>query len=439
MLEDFKQHFKERFDYLNNKQLLIAVSGGIDSVVLCYLCKMCEIPFTMAHCNFHLRAEDSIEDQVFVEHLAKRLGVDVLVKEFDTETYANNNKVSIQIAARELRYNWFESLVVEGKYDYLLTAHHLDDSIETFLINFSRGTGVEGLLGIPEVNAYIVRPLLIFTRDEINQFALEHNIQWREDYTNAQTKYLRNKFRKLVVPILKEINPQFSNSFLDTISNLSDTNQLAKDAIDFAFSRVARYQEDGSIIFLIDEIKKLSSPKAYLYEMLKPFGFTAWKDIIHLLEAKSGKVIYAKEYILLKDRSVFVLQKRTELEKNKEQIYYLEKGEELKYPIQIKTLPYNGGDLVVDSNTILVDEAMLKFPLVIRKFVEGDRFIPFGMKGTKKVSKYFKDEKFNQFEKENTWLLCSENEIVWIIGSRMDERFKIKSTTTNIIKIQITV
>ncbi|MEC4114280.1 tRNA lysidine(34) synthetase TilS [Myroides pelagicus] len=439
MLEQFKQHLRDRFPLVAKKRLLIAVSGGIDSVVLCHLCKEAKIPFVMAHCNFHLRGEDSNEDQAFVEALAQTLGVNVLVQSFDTEQYASEQKVSIQIAARDLRYDWFASLIRKEGYDYLLTAHHLDDSIETFLINFSRGTGITGLLGIPEQNDYILRPLLPFTREEIATYAAEHKITWREDYTNAQTKYLRNKFRKQIVPLLKEINPQFTRCFSDTISNLTDTALLANDASTLEYNKVVTKQGDGSLVFAIDKLNKLSEPKAYLYQWLQPYGFTAWDDIVHLLEAESGKIVYSKKYVLLKDRQVLILQPKSIEEENKEQIYYLAKGQNLEEPLKLAIIAHEDGEMKVDSTTILVDEDRLTFPLIVRKHRSGDKFVPFGMKGTKKVSKYFKDEKFNQFEKENTWLLCSGDEIVWVIGSRMDERFKIRSTTKNIIKIQITV
>lgn len=437
MLEKFIRHIETEFNDFHAKRLLLAVSGGIDSVVLCHLCKSANLNFAIAHCNFHLRKEDSNQDQLFVEQLASSLGVSVFVNEFETEKYAKDKSISIQIAARELRYGWFEELLNKEKYDYLLTAHHLDDSIETFLINFSRGTGLEGLLGIPKVNGNIVRPLLPFTRDEILEFAEQNEIDWREDYTNKQTKYLRNKFRIKIIPILKEMNPNFAESFEDTISYLNESHQLSEDATNWAYEKVVTKKGD-EIYFSIEEIKRLSSPKAYLYRWLCNYGFTAWNDILDLLDANSGKVIYSSNFVLLKDRSNLILKEKIKKVEDIE-IYYIENKQELTQPIKIKVEPYDTNVLTTDSSTILIDGNLVKFPLTIRKYKSGDSFIPYGMKGTKKVSKFFKDEKFNQFQKDATWLLCSKDEIVWIIGHRLDDRFKVRNTTNNIIKITITV
>lgn len=436
MLSQLKAHIESNFQELVEKPLLLAVSGGIDSVVLVHLCHQLKLNIAIAHCNFHLRKQDSIDDQVFVEQLGKQLDIPVFVAEFQTEQYAEENKISIQIAARELRYDWFKSLIAKGEYKYLLTAHHLDDSMETFLINLSRGTGIEGLLGIPAKNDYIRRPLLPFTREQIVNYAEENKITWREDYTNAQTKYLRNKIRQNILPLLKETNDQFANSFQKTIDYLQQTFDLSEDASRIYFKKTVR-NIDNQLIIDILALKELSSPIAYLYRWLQPYGFTAWSDIENLLDATSGKVVYSSTHMLLKNRDELILQRLADKEENKEQIYFLEPKKTLTEPLKISITPYEEKELKSDTSVIYVDGDALQFPLSIRKYRSGDKFIPFGMKGSKKVSKFFKDEKFSLIDKENTWLLCSEDKIVWIIGSRMDERFKVKNTTTNIFKIQV--
>ncbi|WP_121966347.1 tRNA lysidine(34) synthetase TilS [Myroides sp. N17-2] len=437
MFNQFKEHVENNFAELLDHPLLLAVSGGIDSIVLVHLCHRLGLDITIAHCNFHLRGEDSNGDQKFVEEFGAQLGVPVFVAEFDTEQYAEKHKVSIQIAARELRYNWFKELAEQENKSYLLTAHHLDDSMETFLINLSRGTGIEGLLGIPARNGYIRRPLLPFTREDIVNYESEHQIGWREDITNSQTKYLRNKIRKNILPLLKDTNAHFNQSFMQTMEYLQQSVDLSEDASKYYYSQVITEKGGGELSIDLEKLKALSNPKAYLYKWLSPLGFTAWQDIVELIEATSGKMIYSPTHVLLKNRGEFIVKPRSVEKENKEQIYYLENKQTLTQPLTISTTPYEEKELITDTSIIYVDGDLLEFPLIIRKYRSGDKFIPFGMHGTKKVSKFFKDEKFSQFDKENTWLLCTNENIVWVIGSRMDERFKVKDTTTNIIKIQI--
>ncbi|MDR0228757.1 MAG: tRNA lysidine(34) synthetase TilS [Flavobacteriaceae bacterium] len=433
---EFQQHIKSNHTDLLNKTVLLAVSGGIDSVVLLHLCCQMGMKVAIAHCNFHLREEESNGDQFFVEHLATVLNVPCHIVHFETEKYAYDNKVSIQIAARELRYKWFYELLEQEGYTYLLTGHHLDDSIETFLINFSRGTGLEGLLGIPEQTDKLIRPLLPFSRSQILEYANEHKIEWREDRTNAQTKYLRNKIRKLVLPILKEINPQWGQSFIETISHLKDSFELSQDAAGYMYKKVV--SEIGTTLRIdLKALKALRNPKAYLYQWLQPYGFKAWDDIATLIYAQAGKTVYAEKYVLLKDRDYLFVRELGNTN-DLDNVYFLNEEEELYEPIGIKTISVGEQENIVSKTIIYVDKDSLTFPLQIRKVRTGDYFYPLGMNGSKKVSKFFKDEKFSLFDKEDTWLLCSQDKIVWIIGSRMDERFKIKNTTINILKIQIT-
>ena len=440
MESKFKKHIESNFAELLQQPLLLAVSGGIDSMVLLHLCHCIGLNTTVVHCNFNLRGEDSLQDQQFVEAVSKQLDIPFLVREFDTNHYAITNKTSIQVAAREQRYQWFEDIIKRGKHQFLLTAHHLDDSMETFFINFSRGTGIEGLLGIPPKTDYVRRPLLVFTREEIEQYAKENTISWREDYTNAQTKYLRNKIRKNILPVFKEINQQLDQSFIQTIAHLKETHQMSEDASKMMFEKVVTLQGDDLLIPL-RELNELSLPKAYLYKWLEPYGFKAWNDIADLVTAETGKKILAEHYCLIKDRAHLLLRPKNKMTEEAEGSFYLQENQTIKQPIHLTTKNYERTKIELTSDPLCayLDRDKLQFPLLIRKPKKGDYFVPFGMKGTKRISKYVKDEKMTQLQKENLWLLCSGDTIVWIIGSRMDERFKVRNTTTNVLKIKLTV
>jgi tRNA(Ile)-lysidine synthase len=435
MLNALKERIETRLDFLNRSKLLIAISGGIDSVVLTYLCKQLELNMSLAHCNFNLRGNESDADEDFVLELAEDLDVEVFVQRFDTEAYANDNKRSIQMAARELRYHWFEELAAQLHFDYILTAHHADDNLETFLINFTRGTGLEGLTGIPEVNGKFVRPLLAFSSAEIENFAKENNIKWRDDSSNASTKYLRNKLRHEVIPILKDINPSLLNSFQSTLNNLSDAAIIVEDHIDKFLNEAIENIEDEVVRFKISAFKKLDNPKPYVYESFKEFGFTQWDDILNLLDAETGKQVFSSNYRLIKNRAHLLLSKNESDNYNEIQISETEAQKET--PLGL--LLFDEADAVFfsNTNTIFVDKDKLKYPLVLRQKHEGDYFYPLGMKGKKKLSKYFKDEKFSLLDKENTWLLCSGEDVVWVVNRRADNRFRVTDNTKQILKITL--
>ncbi|MHC5309369.1 tRNA lysidine(34) synthetase TilS [Myroides sp. LJL116] len=438
MIEEFKKHLTTHFAPLFNAKLLLAISAGVDSVALCHLCKALNLDISLAHCNFHLRDSFSNEDQRFVEDLGKDLNLEVFVKEFDTVGYAKENKQSIQIAARELRYTWFESLAKQHGFDFVLTAHHLDDSIETFFIHLSRGTGIEGLTGIPSSNKSIVRPLLAFTRENIMAYMLANNYPWREDHTNAQNKYLRNKIRNQIVPLFRELPGDFTSAFSLTQENLKQSFQLSQDAQKWAYEKVVHKKGDG-LYFNIEQIKQLSNAKAYLYQWLQPYGFSAWSDIVDLLDARSGKHILAKEYILLKDREYLILKKADELNFEAHKEYSIDNNTYITDPIKLEMKSCSKDEVSFNNNVVYLDADKLSLPLKIRKVQPTDRFMPLGMKGTKKVSKFFKDQKLDLFQKKQTWVVTSKDQIVWVIAHRLDDRFKVTSSTQNIIKLELTV
>jgi len=435
MLDAFEQHVDSHLDVLQNSRLLIAVSGGLDSVVLTSLCHKLQLNIALAHCNFNLRGTESDADEDFVLQLAEDLDLEVFIESFETASYAKKEGLSIQMAARELRYNWFYELADQLNFDYILTAHHADDNLETFLINFTRGTGLEGLTGIPEVTEHLVRPLLPFSREALEVYAIEEKIEWREDSSNASKKYLRNKLRHDIIPSLKQMNPQLLQNFQTTISNLQDSQQLVDDVIVKTQKKVVEVEED-QIKLNINKIKKLSNPKAYLYQLLKDFNFTAWDDVVNLLDAQSGKQVLSSTHRLVKDRD-FLLLNDIDSEETQETIMISKEDQTIETPSGI--LFFDEADAIgsTSKQIIYVDAGQLTYPLSLRKWEEGDVFYPLGMKGKKKLSKYFKDEKLSLIAKENVWLLCSEDAIVWVIGKRADERFKVTESTKNILKIEV--
>ena len=433
MLSILQIHLQNNFTYLKEKKLLLAVSGGIDSMVLLHLFHKLEFDVTVAHCNFSLRDAESDADEDFVRTTCEALKIPYYIQKFDTKQFASDYKLSIQLTARKLRYDWFSELLSEQKLDYVLTAHHLDDEIETFLIHLTRGTGLEGLTGIPEKNENVIRPLLKFSREEIVIFAKENNIQWHEDSSNASNKYLRNKLRHNVIPILKELNPSLMHSFKNTLENLKQSQALVDDASRIVYRKVVQ-EEEHQMKINISALKQFNNYKAYLFQWLKPLGFSAWDDIYKLVDAQSGKQIFSENYSLLKDRQfLIVTQQNNPFDNNS---YSIERETlEVKIPLNFKISRVDNISNVLNT-VIFVDEEKITFPLEIRKWREGDVFYPSGMNGKKKVSKYFKDEKFSLIDKKNQWLLCSNNEIIWVINHRADQRFIAKQTTKKIIKFE---
>ncbi|TMM32393.1 tRNA lysidine(34) synthetase TilS [Polaribacter aestuariivivens] len=426
MQNKFKNHIYKNLPFLKDKKLLIAISGGVDSVVLAQLLTTLNFTVSLAHCNFQLRGLESDLDEEFVINLGEKLNLQT----FTTNVLINPNG-SIQLAAREFRYEWFQELIETHNFDFVLTAHHADDILETFLINLTRGSGLDGFTGIPEINGNIIRPLLPFSREEIKAYATSNNISWREDQSNASTKYVRNKIRHQIAPVLKEINPNLLTSFAKTIDNLKESKEIINDRIKDVVKEITT-EKDGILKFEISKIQQLKNPKAYLYEILKKYQFTEWNDVFNLLSAQSGKQILSESHILLKDRNFLILSDR-DFEIAQEPSYFIhENTKEIKSPIQL-TFEEVTQENKQHKNTIYVGAEKLQFPLIVRKWENGDYFYPLGMQGKKKLSKYFKDEKLSLFEKKDLWLLCnSKNEIIWVIGKRQDQRFVSKTASKNI-------
>ena len=437
MEKTFKNLVKTDYPYLCGGKLLLAVSGGVDSVVLAHLCHSAKLDFSLAHCNFNLRGEESDGDEKFVVDLADSLEVEVYTESFDTMHYAENHGISVQMAARDLRYEWFTELSNSVQFDYTLTAHHANDNLETFLINLIRGTGPEGLTGIKKERDDVIRPLLPFTRSQIEDFARKKHYKWREDSSNSSDKYMRNKIRHQIVPVMEELNPQLLEGFSKTQQHLQESLDLVEDYISLLYPKLIQRDKYGYAID-ITFLKKVPNQKQILYQLLKTFGFTEWNDVYDLLDAQTGKMVLSDSHRLIKDRKKLLLTEHNEKIGKKE--YHLEKGEDLAMIPGMGTFHIQKVEKMgqTSQNCIYVPERKLKYPLVIRKWKKGDFFYPFGMTNKKKLSDFFKDEKFSLPEKEHTWLLCSDDKIIWIINHRADNRFAVEQDDSEILKICIT-
>ena len=437
MFAEFKAHIKLNFPNLFKDRILLACSSGIDSMVMTHLCQKLNLNITLAHCNFCLRGHESNLDEAFVVDYASKQDILVFSKQFDTQSFVDNSKYSIQMAARELRYNWFQSLSEQHQFSCVLTAHHADDNLETFLINLSRGSGLDGLVGIPEKNGLFLRPLLPFSKDQILQYAQKHQIEWREDSSNVSLKYQRNQLRHKLVTVLKEIYPNILESLTKTQSHLEASKELLESHIHDIEEQVIVKTNLGEIHFDINALKALKSMPLYLFPLFNKYGFSDWKALSKLLDGQSGKKLLSKTHTLIKNRQVLILFSNDlptatsqKIESHNDIAFIENLGCHLKIDkVSVLDSP--------DTNTIYVDFDKLQFPLELRPWKNGDYFYPKGMEGKKKISKFFKDEKMSLSEKDKTLLLCSDAQVVWVIGKRQDARFIASETDALMCKISL--
>jgi len=431
----FKKHIEDNFSFLLDSKLLIALSGGLDSVVLTHLFYQMDMSMALAHVNFNLRAEESDLDQKFVEDLGEKLQIPVFMYQADTVKYAEKHKLSIQMAARYIRYNWFDELLQKEGFDYVLTAHHLDDVIETFFINLSRGTGMDGLTGIPPINGAVVRPLLPFDRMTLANYAQQQGLSWREDSSNVSTKYVRNKMRHQLIPVLEAINPAFRSTFSITQGHLKEAKTLIDDYIQFIKPKLLKSSGDVWTLDL-EKLKNVPHHKAVLYELLKDYGFTQWNDIYQLPQAQTGKMIYSNTHFLLKDRVYIKLgvidkDNRANVKQEVASGFQI-----LGKNYRLESYPNDGKFMTKSSEEVYIDKLKLKFPISVRKWKKGDYFYPLGMQGKMKISDFLINQKISRIEKEKIYLLCdAQDRIIWVIGQRLDNRFKITNNTKEILKI----
>jgi len=441
MLQKFINYFQRlRLFNPETDKILLAVSGGMDSVALADLFHRTGYLFDIAHCNFQLRGEESEMDAHFVEQMALRMSCECYVKRFNTNEYAKQHGVSIQMAARELRYKWFDQLLSENGYHYIATAHHLDDQIETFFINLLRGTGIAGLHGILPMQNNVIRPLMFSDRKEIEKYIDDNQLSFRLDKSNLSLKYQRNKIRLQLIPVLAEINPDYQRAINETIERIKDSEIIYRNEIEAIKKKIIKTEKDNTIKLSIPSLKKLSPLNSWLFELLSPYGFNyqVINDIARSFDAISGKTFYSKTHRLVKDRDELIITSDEVSDFNA--TYMVQRGDtSLSEPFMLHMeVISDPGNYKIETVASVagLDFDKLTFPLMLRRWREGDAFYPLGMSGRKKISDFFIDNKISLPDKESAWLLISGNDIVWLIGHRIDERFKITFNTKNIYRLK---
>lgn len=450
LLERVQQNWKEQFIHLStsNCHLLLAVSGGIDSIVLTDIIARSGFDFAIAHCNFKLRGAESERDEAFVKSLGKKYNKEVFVKHFDTTEYAAANKFSIQEAARNLRYSWFQQLITTNHKlqttNFLATAHHANDNIETLLINFFRGTGISGLHGILPKQNNIIRPLLFAKREEIELYAKENNLSWVEDSSNQSDKYTRNLFRHKIIPAIKEVYPNVEDNLLHNIERFKETEILYQQSIELHKKKLIE-QKGNEIHIPILKLQKSAPLHSIVWEIIKDFSFSAPQvdEVKKLFNADNGSYVASPSHRIIKNRNWLII---APLQTEAAQNILIEKEE--------KKIVFENGILALElfstanyktqttNATASLDADEIKFPLLLRKWKQGDYFYPLGMQnlpagrqGKKKLSKFFIDQKLSKTDKEKVWVLEMDKKIIWVIGYRIDDRFKITNGTKNILEI----
>ncbi|MDG1778995.1 MAG: tRNA lysidine(34) synthetase TilS [Flavobacteriaceae bacterium] len=437
MLAAFKEHLEHYFPDLSNQKILLAVSGGLDSMVLVDLCLKSALDISIAHCNFKLRAEESDAEERFVLAFAKNHNLTVFSKQFDTNEFVENSKLSIQMAARQLRYDFFKQLRTQHHFDTILTAHHADDNLETFFINLSRGSGIDGLVGIPEKNEHIIRPLLTFSRAQILTYAKANAVKWCTDSSNADVKYQRNHLRHKLIPQLRAIYPSIMGALNTTQRHLRASQNLLNNHIKQVEQQIIETSNSEEVYYSIFELKKLHTLKDYMHPLFHQYGFTDYDELFNLIDAQSGKQIHSETHTILKNRTSLILTKK----KSNKKIHLIIENEDASVELNQYgvVLQLQSASKLEDSTPqiLFLDMDKIEFPLVLRSWDKGDFFYPSGMSGKKKLSKYFKDEKLSLIQKSKVLLLCSNNAIVWVVGMRSDARFLATSKSKRILKINL--
>ena len=437
LVEKFRSFIHQHWFFQPGDTLLLAVSGGIDSVVLTHLCFQSKLSFVICHCNFQLRGSESERDEQFVKDLGKKYSAEVLVKKFDTESYAAENKISIQVAARELRYKWFGQLIEEGKANWIVTAHHLDDNIETVLMNIFKGTGLPGLRGMLPKSGKIVRPLLFARKEDLVDFAKQNSLTWVEDSSNQSDKYSRNYLRHQLIPIIEKIYPAAVENLADNIQRFSELEKFYNQAVKAELRKMVEIKNEEIHVPVL-KLKKCASPSTVVYELITQYGFAPHRvdEVIHLLDSETGKYLLSSSHRILKNRNWIVispldraLQEQVVVEKEESAISFAEG----KLGIRKKTAAEE--KLQSKNGTALLDADKIEYPLLLRKWKQGDYFYPLGMPKKKKLARFFIDQKLSLTQKEKAWVLEMNKKIIWVVGMRIDDRFKITDSTKQVLEI----
>ena len=434
MIKDFIKQLKD-IKISKKSRILLALSGGVDSMVLMDLLYRTNYKFSIAHCNFCLRGEESDLDQQFVESWSKSRKIKFFIKKFNTKEYAKKNKISIQMSARDLRYSWFQHLCKKHDFNFIATAHHVNDSVETILLNLIRGTGIAGLHGIKEIDNNIIRPLLNFSKEDLLKYAQENDIKYRSDSSNADNKYIRNKIRNKIIPLMKEINPGLIPSIGKTISQIGAVENIYNQFIvEKKRALISQYNDQHKIN--IESLLKELEPKQLLYEFIADFGFHDIDAVFNTLSSNSGKEFYNNKFYMIKDRNELIISKHI----SNHSVIINEDTQSIQDPFDIKfsvTLYSKFNILNQSRNAMCLDYSKLEFPLLIRPWRKGDSFMPLGMMGSKKLSDYFIDNKYSLIKKKKARVLISDNSIVCIIGDRLDDRFKLVETSEKVYIVTV--
>lgn len=434
----FKSYIQREQLFPANSKLLVAVSGGLDSVVLTECCIQAGYDIILAHCNFQLRGAESERDERFVRDLASKYNKTVLVERFDTETYATEKKISVQVAARELRYNWFFSLLSFGKADHILTAHHRDDNIETLLMNFFKGTGIAGLRGILPKQGKLVRPLLFASRADLQSYAEAKSLQWVEDSSNASDKYSRNYLRHRLIPVLQEIYPQVSENLADNILRFRDIESLYHQAVNMQTKKLLEVKGNEVHIPVL-KLAKAEPLNTILYEIIKDYDFSPAQvsEVTALLTSETGKYVQSSSHRIIRNRKWLII---APLVAEDAQHILIESTGTVNFRegvLRLKESATADLTLSADPRMAVFDAKHIRCPFILRPWKKGDYFYPLGMQKKKKVARFLIDQKLSATAKEKVWVLEMNKKIIWVVGMRIDDRFKVTASTKNILKLTL--
>ncbi len=438
MVDSVKKYIEENSLFLPEDKILLAVSGGIDSMVMAAIFVKSGYKVGIAHCNFSLRGEESDKDEQLVGHFATKHELPFYSIRFNTKEYAEKHSLSIQMAARELRYTWFRSICAEYSFQYIATAHNLDDKIETFFLNLTRGTGIKGLSGMPSKSNDVVHPILFASRKEIEEYANANDIAFREDASNATTYYARNRIRHNVISEFCTINPSFYSTMEGNMRHIMQVEELVQQTLNKLIQKACRQDKDAYVID-IGTLKSYQPLSLFLFELLHPFGFTAGtiNDIEQALTEQTGKHFYSPTHQLVKNRDELLISPIT-IEEDKEYII-TEEAKKITLPVKLSfesISKVSVKSFKVSNNVAYINADKLVYPLMLRKWKEGDCFVPFGMNGKKKLSDFFIDSKLSLIDKQQQWVLLSGSDIIWVIGQRTDNRYRVDENTKTVLKIE---
>lgn len=448
LIRRFQDFIKKENLFSSKDRLLLAVSGGMDSSVLCELCHQAGFDFVIAHCNFQLRGDFSDGDEKFARSLAEHYKVPFVSKGFDTTTIAAEQKTTIEETARNLRYDWFHELLDPAKTSlpkdqiprFIVTGHHADDNLETVMMNFYRGTGIKGLRGILPKRGKIVRPLLFARRKDIEDFVAQHQLKFRTDASNQEDTFTRNFFRNQVIPLVQKTFPATEQNILNNIDRMAEVEQLYLQAIDRHKEKLLE-KKGNEVHIPVLKLKKSSPLQTIVYEIIKDFGFTASQsaEVIELLDSESGKYVASSSHRIIRNRAWLIIAPLEAAQADnvlvEEDIRKLELG---IGTIHFETQPNSKLQIPNSSSVACLDTNEVKFPLLLRKWKPGDYFYPLGMKKKKKLARFLIDLKLSKTQKENVWVIESNKKICWVVGYRIDDRFKLTDKTGKVLTITIT-